>query len=617
MVHLTTKRARRRRSRSLGAWWRTHRRWLVALLIPQVAVLLGFVAVSAAGGGPGVPLDDAWIHFAFARNLAQKSALSLNPPSRSGGPTSLLWTLLLALPAAVRVPPLVTALVLGGLLHLCVTVLLFRTGQDVFREYTHAEWYAGAVALAFGLGGNAVWLALSGMETWLFLSFGLGACLAYANSRWSLAGALAAGAVLTRPEGCLLLVALGLDAAIRRWRRDEREAVDAEALLKCLAPGVLAFAIVVVTNANLTGQPFPSTLGARRWLAGLDPDVGLASRLELIPHLGRLSLSWGDQIIRWVLAGRLVEQLGPAQAGAIGLGGRNIGVGVLLWGVPCLLLATIGVVGVLSRWILPTTRRQRVPPDPMRPLLLWLVVHMAFYALLLPWAGNGGRYQPMVFPLLMLFAGLGWAAMAHPMGWLAERVRLGRAVRHIATVAAAIISLQLLAALGLWGCIYAGSVRQIEEVQVASSWWVAENVSLSDTVAAFDLGAIAYYGKHRLADIAGLTDPKYLSFLRNGRVASYMDGRGARYLALPENPEQPEGSIGERLGLLGDDLDPSLRLRPLETFRAEHWTCGLGVGATVNAYPQITVYELQWQSAETEGEASPKRNSRTPTVVPW
>lgn len=44
----------------------------------------------------GFPLDDAWIHFQFARNLASGHGFAYNPDVPVAGSTAPLWTLLLA-----------------------------------------------------------------------------------------------------------------------------------------------------------------------------------------------------------------------------------------------------------------------------------------------------------------------------------------------------------------------------------------------------------------------------------------------------------------------------------------------------------------------------------------
>ncbi len=45
---------------------------------------------------PGFPLDDAWIHQTYARNLALLAEWAFIPGQLSAGSTSPLWTILLA-----------------------------------------------------------------------------------------------------------------------------------------------------------------------------------------------------------------------------------------------------------------------------------------------------------------------------------------------------------------------------------------------------------------------------------------------------------------------------------------------------------------------------------------
>ena len=594
MAEHWSERARRQGGWTWASWWGTHWRLVGGLLVAPSMALLAFVALSACTGGVGLPLDDSWIHCAFARNLARNHVLSLNPPEPSPGLTSLLWTCLLAVPRLVGVPPPVTAVLLGALAHLVLVALVFRIGQNAFSIYPGTDWYAGAAALAFGLGGNAVWHALSGMETWLFLALGVAACLAYSATAWYPAGLLAAGTVLVRPEGCLLLVALAVDAALRRRRGHHRDAPRAEALLKLLVPGVLAFALLCLANTGLTGQPFPTTLGGKRWLAGLDSELDFTGQAVLWHNVQRLILSWADQIVRWVLGGEFVAQVGLGHLGAITLHNRQIGALVLLWAVPAGVLAVVGLGNIAYRWWRPGPTYRRPPPDPVRPLLLWLVLQFACYAVLLPWGGHGGRYQPMVYPVLVLLIGLGWASLAHPPTPLAPGPEGRRAVRRAAWVAGPLIGGQIVVALGLWACAYTGNVRQINEVQVASARWVAQAAPPAATVAAFDIGAMAYYANHRIVDLGGLTDLDYLAFLRYGRVVDYMRGEQAALLALPEMPSQVEGSIADRLGLLEPSAWSQAAVLPVRTFRADDPACSLGLAATVNAYPQITLYRLDW-----------------------
>ncbi|MEK7837451.1 MAG: hypothetical protein AAB328_05650, partial [candidate division NC10 bacterium] len=63
----------------------------------SLALALGVFIVRERqlAGGSGFPLDDAWIHFHFARNLAEGHGFVYNPGVHVSGSTAPLWTLLL------------------------------------------------------------------------------------------------------------------------------------------------------------------------------------------------------------------------------------------------------------------------------------------------------------------------------------------------------------------------------------------------------------------------------------------------------------------------------------------------------------------------------------------
>ncbi len=137
---------------------------LLFLLAAIVSVLV-YLAVSGAGGALGFPLDDAWIHQTYARNLGLHGEFAFVPGQPSAGSTSLLWTGLLAIGYVLRIEPRVWAYTLGALLLALNAWLVYKL---VLR------WWPGATAAAL-LGGllvtvewHLVWSAGSGMETLLY-----------------------------------------------------------------------------------------------------------------------------------------------------------------------------------------------------------------------------------------------------------------------------------------------------------------------------------------------------------------------------------------------------------------------------------------------------------------
>ena len=71
-----------------------HRRWLI--VFAAALSISAYVGASSLFYRTGFPLDDAWIHQTYARNLALHGEWSFIPGQPSAGSTSPLWTILLA-----------------------------------------------------------------------------------------------------------------------------------------------------------------------------------------------------------------------------------------------------------------------------------------------------------------------------------------------------------------------------------------------------------------------------------------------------------------------------------------------------------------------------------------
>ena len=80
---------------------------------------------------------------------------------------------------------------------------------------------------------------------------------------------------------------------------------------------------------------------------------------------------------------------------------------------------------------------------------------------------------------------------------------------------------------------YAQDVAVIESEMVATAKWVSVNVPPGALVAAHDIGALGYFGKHELVDLAGLISPEVIPFLRDeNHLATYITSRGVSYLVV-------------------------------------------------------------------------------------
>jgi hypothetical protein len=298
-------------------------------------------------------MGDAFIHFVFARGIAEGTPYFYNGVF-SAGSTSPLWSALLA--------PL--WLLLGdGIIWGVKIFAAFFVALAVYLAYPVAyrltSSRAASLAVVFLLATNFLlsWWAAKGMETPLFVCLVLGSFLAYwrmlespqSHWRWeALLGVLLGLSIFTRPEGWILAALLGLPLL---WQRGAR------VLLTVALPGLLIPLPYYAWLYLHTGQVFPSSIAR-------------------VLHAQQFAIeSWG---IVWTpeIAKILLTKYLPVTPFAV----------LLLW----------------------RQARQELLWQPVfLPVFLWLVFHLVFFTLVMP-TSQGERY---LLPLVPLWLGLGMAGL--------------------------------------------------------------------------------------------------------------------------------------------------------------------------------------------------------------
>jgi hypothetical protein len=317
--------------------------------ITAAVSMLGYLLVSALDYGPGFPLDDSWIHQTYSRNLALLGEWSFTPGFASGGSTSPLWTVLLAIGYLIPLPPnFLWTYFIGWLALLGVGII----GRRIFLyEWPGDKKLALVVGIFLTLEWHVVWAAASGMETLLFTGLALLVLfLLRSVSEYPLMiGVLIGASVWVRPDGLTLLgpALLLFLLDIRRWRT----------LVYGLAGLLITIIPYLVFNELVAGSLWPNTFYAKQ--------AEYAIELR--------SLFWQ----------RIGEQL------ALPL----VGVGIIL--LPGFVLAIISALQHKRAW----------------PIMcvLWLLGFLCIYAIRLPVTYQHGRYAMPVMPIYFILGLLGMA----------------------------------------------------------------------------------------------------------------------------------------------------------------------------------------------------------------
>lgn len=151
-------------------------------------------------------VDDAYISFRYAQNLAHGHGLVFNPGERVEGYTNFLWTVLMAPFIGMGLPAGPTSIALGLLFAIATLWLVKHFLCTIEASSLPPLGLFAAAALAVD-GSFALW-SVSGMETAMFAFLVLAGSITYLRelrrgSSFPWSGLVFAAAAMTRPEGVL------------------------------------------------------------------------------------------------------------------------------------------------------------------------------------------------------------------------------------------------------------------------------------------------------------------------------------------------------------------------------------------------------------------------------
>jgi len=395
--------------------------------------------------------DDAFISFRYAKNLADGQGLVFNPGERVEAYSNFSWVLLQSAALKAGLDPETASKALGLLAGLAALVFSWLLARRLLPE-------AGAAAAAAPLLVAASPLltrhAVSGLETALFALLVVLALWLAAGGRGvgTRAGLVAAGLglVFTRPEGIgvALLFVLGHALFAGGARGDGGARSARYAAIVDATVLVLVFVAYSAWRRAYFGAFLPNTFHAK-----------MGGGLEGIAYGAYHVLNWLRDTNALPLLGLSLVPL------VVGGTGR----------VYRLCLALLGAYGAFivasgGDWM----------------------YHYRFFAHLLP--------------VLCALAAAGLGLI------LAQPVAGGRAFRLVA-VTLLILSLGILSEANQERAVARRVLPALRSHDYLTQnyeelgLWLRENTSPDASVAASDVGALAYYSERRVLDMYGLTDP--------------------------------------------------------------------------------------------------------------
>jgi hypothetical protein len=471
MSAVSTASAAEERPRSGGARLRRVARWAPLVLATALLTHRSIGGILDKVGHPAAALDDAYIHFQYARAIAEGHPFRFQSGEPiSTGATSFLWPLLLA--------PFYALGFRGESILWAAWALSFVALAGIAYEgYTLTKPLAGSAA-AIGAGamvlafGGFAWCAASGMEVvpfaWLIAFSTRRACEWAESAELRTRSGLIALAILAvvcplmRPEGAITSIALGAVVAsvprrnaIHVRGRDVSRAEALAFVAAALAPNVLLYV--------LTGSATSST-----------------AQVKLLPGNPYYALADASLANAKLLVGTILD--GQAwSAEFLPKGGAPLA---------CLGLAALAWRGVVAKRTVRAT------------LILVLALSMFVPCLYVTFLWNRLRY---LWPFATGWF-IGLACLARAVGALASRLDARAGSATVALVAGGFAG--MLAVRLEWVLEdVAQSSTGIDRQQAALGRWAKAHLPADARIGVNDTGAIAYFGDRKTFDVVGLTTP--------------------------------------------------------------------------------------------------------------
>jgi hypothetical protein len=463
------------------------------------------IAVSGVGQ-PLMPLDDAYIHFQYARQIAGGQFYVYNPglPPTSGA-TSFIYPYLLAAGYLIGFQELslgLWALILGALALALSAYLVYRLAASLGM----LPYFALAAPILFLMHGLVAWHYMSGMETGIAILFTLLTIRALVDQRHPLAMIAGSLLALTRPEGAILAL-LAAGVVLLRERR---------LYIWCLLP-LLALGVQPAVNLLVTGSAVASGNSAKSLFGMIPFDLGVVigriaeNFVRMWRDFASVNVIWGDSLI-----------------GAAGI--------MLVYGL------TLAGLALTRRWLI------------LGLLTLWAVGLALSISTLDTAFWHFRRYQ---MPLIAVFFPLLIAGAAQ---WLR---RFGVNLR---AVPLAVCALPIISGLTFssytYARAYAANIGYVRDQPLAMARWLNENTPPDAVIAVHDVGMMRYIGGRTTLDMVGLTTPGAADYWRNGpgAVGEFLDRYRPDYIA--------SYGVGHGLGL-GYLENSGLYGQPLAEFRVQ------------------------------------------------
>lgn len=525
--------------------------WALFILIAfGIFTIFLLTSINAGQGNLLMPLDDVYIHFQYARQMATGHPYQYNnidPPT--SGATSFIYPYILAFGYLIGFRGLwlgLWAMLIGAIALIAAMWAVYH----LCKAFEVPQYLSLLTAVFFALTGSIAWHFMSGMETSIMIALTLWTFLLVIEKRFRSFMLIATLLSFIRPEGGVLAIIASGTMFLRLWHdygAQEKHSGKRIQLLLLIIP-ILAIGVQPFVNLLITGTTVATGNQAKSILATIPQDWGLVIS-RIVDNFLRM---WWEFV-----------------TGYDALEGRG-------WYLP---LST-GLLGLLAIPMLLFKKNYRLIG---LMLLGWLLAMTAAISTLDTAFWHFKRYQ---MPMLALFFPLAaWlvSSLINRVG--ARRATFLQNAKYLVYVYPLII-LPIFAITLFFQFLHyhAVNVGYIYQQPYQMALWLRENTPEESIIAVHDVGLMRYMGERNTLDIVGLTTSGAAAYWRNGpgSVAEFLINNQPDYIA--------NYGYGHGYGL-AYLADTSLYENEVAAFPIENWQPHLNVALAADFQG---IYEVNW-----------------------
>jgi arabinofuranosyltransferase len=460
-------------------------------LLAGIAILAGIFMLYVAKSQNGYfcfPLDDSWIHLTFARNIVEYGSFSYykNQLATSGS-TSPLYTLILAGFYFFSKNEFIISYIIGISSFAAGVFFMFRLAR---LHFDTAKWLAVLCALLLAIQPILNLIAVSGMETTLFIALVIISLYNYRKKNWRTLGISLGLLFWCRPDGLVLWIAIATDYLLWMMLENSRKSKKEVRITarELIVPFSIAGGIAVcyfLFNYSLSGSLLPNTYGAKMAI------YEGKSRAEFLKN----------DVWEYFTAPEFIMYI-----------------------VPFLLSVIIILKGVV---------RKRY--NEFLIYLLFTAGLILVYWYFLPFSSSFGRYLVPLIPGYIIMAVYGVRSVSEYVRDNFKSATPGNLILAGYVTASVVLSIIYLNSTSK---LYTDICRYYKVRHVAAGEWINNNTPPDAIVATHDIGAIEFYGRRKLVDMVGLVSPEIINNMKAGFIGylnNYLIEKKADYVVTLRN----------------------------------------------------------------------------------